>query len=415
MDPRIAYVLLWFPERTQTFVLDEVNTLTALGLPVKVFTLYGPQRAARLAGLGPVRAPVERLGRGAVPRIVQAVWDRNRRGEVWPFLGAVLRRRWRSLETGAEAWWAALAGVHLARRFQEEGIDHIHAPWANGPATAAWVAARCSGIPFSFTARAHDIHPPDGALQEKLRAAAFVRVNTAANLDYLRSLAPEAGSRLVLIRNGVPLAGPGGPWERPPGPPWRLFSLGRLVEKKGFPVLLQALRLLQQEGQRVHLTLAGDGPEEARLKRLAHRLGINGQVTFSGFVPHTKIPPLLARTHLFVLSCRVSASGDRDGIPNAILEAMAHGVPVVSTAVGGIPEVVRPGETGWLAPPADPAALAACLREALGNPEEAARRGQAGRDLVAREFNSRQNYARVLALFRQAANRSSPGDGPCSG
>jgi glycosyltransferase involved in cell wall biosynthesis len=417
MTGRVAYILLWFPERTQTFILDEVNTLTALGLEVRVFTLYGAQRPARLVGLGPVRAPVVRLGLGSLPRVLQeALGARTSFGpDAWPLLRQVLCRRWRSWETAGEALWAALAGVHLARRLVEAGISQIHAPWANGPATAAWVASRLSGLPFSFTARAHDIHPPDGALREKLAAAGFVRVNTAANLAYLASLAPAAASRLVLLRNGVPLRGGLKSLRRPPESPPRLLSLGRLVEKKGFPVLLQAVQLLRRQGLTVHLTLAGDGPQGPRLKRLSRSLGLDGQVSFPGFVPHDRVPRLLAGADLFVLPCRIAASGDRDGIPNAILEALAHGVPVVSTAVAGIPEVIRPGETGWLAPPGDPLALAACLREALADPAEAASRGQAGRELVRREFDSRKNYARLAELFQALERGEAPGGPPCSG
>src|SRR4030042_198175 len=113
---------------------------------------------------------------------------------------------------GASPAWARGG---LARRFGRDRIDHIHAPWADGPATAAWVASHLSGIPFSFSARAYDLHPPDGALEEKLAAAVFVRTNTRSNLSYLAGLAPEAAPKLVNIYNGVALGPPGA--RRPPG------------------------------------------------------------------------------------------------------------------------------------------------------------------------------------------------------
>lgn len=400
MTGRVAYILLWFPERTQTFVLDEVNTLAALGVDVRVFTLYGSQNPRRLCGLPPAEAPVSPLGLASLGALLKSLKgvSRDFGSEAAGFLQRVIFRRWRSLETGGEAWWAALAGLHLARRFLEQGITHIHAPWADGPATAAWVASRLSGIPFSFCAHAHDIYPPDGALEEKLAAAAFVRVISAANRRHLAGLASEAAAKLVTITYGMALP-PSSGLTHTPAPPYRLLSLGRFVDKKGFPVLLQACRLLVDEGLDLALTLAGDGPRRRQLRRLTETLGLQQRVSFPGFIPHRQVPALLQEAHLFVLPCRVDPRGDRDGIPTVILEALATGLPVVSTTVSGISEAVRPGETGWLAPPDDPKALARCLQEALADPVEAARRGQAGRALVTREFNSRKNYARLAACL----------------
>jgi len=129
--------------------------------------------------------------------------------------------------------------------------------------------------------------------------------------------------------------------------------------------------------------------------------GLSGRVTFPGFVPHCQVPGLFNRSDLFILPCIVAPHGDRDGIPNVILEAMAHEVPVVSTDVSGVPEAVVPGKTGWITPPGDPKALAEAIMEALDNPQEARRRGQAGKRLVAREFDSVTNYGRLKALLEK--------------
>ena len=199
--PRVAYLLLWFPEPSQTFILDEVNTLVGLGLDVRVYSLYGPRPPRRLAGMAEVLAPVHHLGIAALKTLAR---DLLRLGRTWgpeaaPFLRRVAVRRWRSLETGGEALWACLTGVHLAGIMTADGIDHIHAPWADGPATAAWVASRLSGIPFSFCAHAQDIYPPDGALREKLSAAAFIRTENRSNLRYLSALFPQTAEKLVNI------------------------------------------------------------------------------------------------------------------------------------------------------------------------------------------------------------------------
>ncbi len=403
---RVAYLLLWFPEPSQTFVLEEVNTLVRLGLEVRVYTLYGPRRPTRTAGMARVLAPVRHLGVLAAGKLLR---DLARLGRDWgpgagQFLRQVLLRRWRSLETAGEALWAAAAGVHLAKEFQITGIGHIHAPWADGPATAAWVASHLSGIPFSFSARARDLHPPDGALLEKLAATSLVRTNTRAHERYLAALAPREAAKIVNIYNGVSLA----PEPAPPRrcqPPFRLLALGRLVPKKGYAVLLAACRLLAREGFDFHLTLAGDGPERQRLRRLIWRYGLKGRVTLPGFVPHCEVPHLLQEADLFIMPSIIAPSGDRDGIPNVVLEALLHEVPVVATEISGLPEVIRPGTTGWLTRAADPERLARAVQEAAADPREARRRALAGRDLVAREFDSRRNYTRLKALFDGLAGK----------
>jgi colanic acid/amylovoran biosynthesis glycosyltransferase len=402
--PRVAYLLLWFPEPSQTFVLDEVNTLVRLGLDVRVYTLYGARPAAAVAGMAKVLAPVQRLGTAALARLVRD-WLRLSRTwgpEAAGFWRRVAMRRWRSLETGGEALWAALAGVHLAGLLTADGIDHIHAPWANGPATAAWVASGLSGIPFSFSARAHDLYPPDGALEEKMAAARFIRTNARVNQRYLADLCPSLAGKVVNIYNGVSLAGPAGP--RPPArPPFHLLALGRLVPKKGFPILLRACRLLSAQGLDFHLTLAGDGPDRRQIREFIQRQGLADRVSLPGTVPHRQVARLMAAADLLVMPSLIAPSGDRDGIPNVILEALLWEVPVVGTAVAGIPEVIKDGDTGWLTTPGDPEPLARAVAAALTDPGEARRRAEQGRALVTREFDSRRNYACLKALFEEAA------------
>jgi colanic acid/amylovoran biosynthesis glycosyltransferase len=403
--PRVAYLLLWFPEPSQTFVLDEVNTLVRLGLDLKVYTLYGPRLASRLTGMAPVLAPVHHLGAAALARLVR---DLLRLRHTWglgaaSFLRRAAVRRWRSLETGGEALWACLTGAHLAGIMAVDGIDHIHAPWANGPATAAWVASTLSGIPFSFSGRAHDLYPPDGALKEKLAAARFVRTNTRSNQRFLAELYPQLAGKVVNIYNGVSLAKPVGV-RAPARPPFHLLALGRLVPKKGFSVLLRACRLLSDQGLDFRLTLAGDGPERRKLRELSDRQGLADRVSLTGAVPHREVTRLMAQADLLVMPSLIAPSGDRDGIPNVILEALFCGVPVLGTAVSGIPEVVREGDTGWLTNPGDPEALARAVAAVLAAPAEARHRAEQGRALVAREFDSRKNYGRLKALFEAAAH-----------
>lgn len=403
---RVAYILLWFPKPSETFILDEVNTLYRLGLDLTVFTLYGPQNPALVLGMAPLLPPVQHLALTSfrvIARVLfqEAVKLKSRWGpQAWPFVARVLVRRWRSLETMGEACLATLAGVHLATLFKDAGIDHIHAPWADGAATAAWVAHRLSGIPFSFCARAHDIYPADGALLEKLAAAAMVRTENHANIQYLTDMAPQEAGKLINLYPGVPLQANARP-SRPAPPPYRLLAMGRFVPKKGFRVLLESCRLLADTGVDFRLTLAGDGPERPRIQKLIRKYGLEGRLTLPGFCPHRQVPLLFQEAHLFIMPSLITPCGDRDGIPTVILEALLHEVPVVATAVSGIPEVVRPDETGWLVAPGNTQALAQAMLEALGDQRECRRRAQSGRALIEQEFVSLKNYAVLKTCFER--------------
>lgn len=403
---RVAYILLWFPEPTQTFILDEVNTLVRLGLDVEVFTLYGPRHPRLLKGMALPEAPVTHLGSASLYFLLRELAHLKRRygPEAAVFLQQVLLRRWRTLETAGEAFWATLAVPYLAQRFQAAGIGHIHAPWANGPATAAWGASRLSGIPFSFCCHAHDIYPPDGALHEKIAAASLVRVISEVNRRYLEGLVSGASEKIVNIHCGVPLQ-PSPVSPSSGGRPHRLLTIGRFVPKKGFPVLLDACRHLRDQGLDFRLSIAGDGPQHNQLLRLVQEYDLSQQVTLTGFVPHREVSALLRQSDLFIMPCIIDKSGDRDGIPVVMLEAMAHEVPVVATAVSGIPEAIRPGETGWLTSPDDPPALAGAIMEALGNPQESRRRARLAREWVRQEFDSKTNYNRLKALFEGLCSR----------
>lgn len=398
--PRVAYILLWFPEPSQTFVLNEVNTLAKLGLDLKVYTLYGPRPSDRVSGMASAAAPVRRLGLAASGVLLKELAGLRQRWGAGAarIVGGVIARRWRSLETAGEALWAVLAGVYLARLFVSDGITHIHAPWADGPATAAWVASRLTGIPFSFSARAGDIYPADGALTEKIQAAAFVRINNRANLSYLAGQAGGEADKIHLIYNGVAIKD----YTLAPAsmaPPIQIVALGRFVRTKGFDVLLRAAQILTSKGLDLHLTLAGWGPRGLAWKSLAFRLGLKSRVSFPGFIPYNQVSRLFAGADIFVMPCVVHSSSDRDGIPNVIMEALLHRLPVVASDVAGISEVIQDKETGLLVPQQDPVALAQAISSMVEDRQAALAMAQRGRDLVLRQFDSEGNHRKLFKLF----------------
>ncbi|MBI4859593.1 MAG: glycosyltransferase family 4 protein [Candidatus Riflebacteria bacterium] len=405
--PRTAYVLLWFPKPSETFIFNEVVNLWHLGLPLKVFTLYGALAGDLSPEMAGVQVPVERLGLSGLGRLIEGVWWwwRRDRGLVLTLVREIAIRRWRSLEFGGENLWSFLCGFHLARRFLQEGIDHIHAPWALGVATTAWVASRLTGIPFSFTGRSHDIFPPDGALAEKMEAATLVRAESEAALEQMATAAPGQRAKLVLTYNGVPLA-PVGPAEVAMKPPVRLLAVGRLVRTKGFGHLLAACRCLAKQQVEFELTLAGSGWLDPWLRLLVRRLGLTGRVRMPGFVTHDRVGELYARSDIFVMPSVVSPDGNRDGLPTVLLEALLHRVPAVATSISGLGEIVRHRVTGLVVPPADPEAIAGAVTWMIAHRAEAVAMADRGRQRVLDRFDPDKNHRRLLELYggvRQAA------------
>lgn len=300
----------------------------------------------------------------------------------------------------AENFWAFLCGFQLARRCIEEGIRHIHAPWASGPATAAWVASAFSSIPFSFAAHATDIYPPDGALEEKIAAASFVRTENMANVNHLRDVAQrkEDREKIKLVYSGHPLRATRLAEVRM-SPPFRLVAVGRFVRKKGFDDLLRACAVLNDLKLDFHLDLAGSGPQERRLKRLAVDLGVVNRVSFPGFILYDRVPELLARADVLLMPSVVDHTGDRDGLPNVIVEALLQRVPVVATDVCGIREVIQDGVTGILVPQRDPAALARAVLKLVGSREQSLAMAQAGRELVLERFDAERSFGAIRNLI----------------
>ncbi len=402
--PKVAYVLVWFPKASETFVFREVCELRKLGMAVEVVTLYGPLNKDLDAAMTDYAGPVTRLGLKKAPEMLRdLLWWLRRRPRTSLRCLASMFRRWRSWETAGEALISIFCGFSFARMFLARGIEHIHADWANGPATAAWTASRLSGLPFSFTGRAGDIFPPDGALREKARDCCAIRTDVARNVPYLVEQAQVAADKVQLIHAALALdvdqsAAP------QLVPPYTLLAVGRFVPKKGYDVLLKALNLLRKQGIDATLTLAGSGPEERRLKKLCQELALTDAVRFPGFAPHNAVPDLLRQADCFVMSSRVSPTGDRDGIPNVILEAMAHGLPVVGTDVSGIGEVVQDNVTGVLAAADDPQALAQGIAKLLQDKERALALARAGQQLVQERFDP-QARARDLAELYARCSR----------
>jgi colanic acid/amylovoran biosynthesis glycosyltransferase len=397
---KTAYVLLWFPKPSETFIFNEVMEFVRTGLPLSVFTLYGQFGRDLSPEMRLVPVPIERLG---IPFLMTGLsdvihWVKRKPQLVKELLRTIPMRRWCDMEAAGENCWAFWCGFHLARRFEEKGIQHIHAPWANGPATAAWVASRLTEIPFSFAAHAGDIYPPDGALSEKIRDAILVRTENFANVAHLRKVAPDQEDKIHVIYSGHPL---NGSVQAAPllQPPYHLLALGRFVPKKGFDVLIRACRILRERGLDFRLTLGGWGPLAKEYLRLTKELELTKEIHFPGFVRHDQVSEFLRTGHVFVMPSVVDPSGDRDGLPNVIIEALCHRLPVVATDVCGIPEVIQDGRTGLLIPQRNPGAIADAILKVVRDPGGALEMTERGLTLVFHQFDLRRNCHALLQLF----------------
>ena len=389
---------------SETFVFSEVINLRSRGLPLRVYTLYGKRTRWLSPEMLAESADVARLGLKALRAIPAdfAYWFRKDPFTTRSLLRLVPFRKWSCLEQAGENLWSFFCGFRLARLFEQSAIQHIHSPWANGPATAAWVASRLTGIPFSFTARAGDIYPPDGALAEKIHDALFVRTETKTNIGYLAGFAGGNTSKFLLTYNGLLLKTHR---EAPVSmcAPCKILGVARFVRTKGFDVLLRAAKLLEKEGLDFHLTLAGTGPGRFQLRYLVRKLGLTHRVTFPGFVPHDRISDLFYSADVFVMPSIVHSTGDRDGIPTVIMEALLHRLPVVASDVSGISEVIRNGETGLLVQQRDPAALARAIRTVLANRETALKMAEKGQSLILEMFDPEKNHKNVFDLYSSDA------------
>lgn len=383
-----------------------------MGLPVHVFSLYADAPGHCSDEMRAYDGPVFHLGVKGFGRVLSALWEaaRHEPKTVLKLMREGLFRRIRDWESLAENVWCFFAGFALAEFCRQEKIELLHSPWANGAGTAAWIASRLTGIPFAVTGRAGDIYPPDGLLKEKLRDCLFARTNTAANVKYLSGfLPPDQSGKVALVYNGLTL--PRDPKPRDPfSAPYRILAVGRLARTKGFDILLTAIARLERESFPCRLTLVGDGWLRLHIKALRRRLKLEHIVDMPGFVPHDHVAAMLADHHMLVTPSVVHGNGDRDGIPNVIMEALSRGMPVVASNVSGIGEVVRNGETGILIPQRDPVALAEAIRRVAENQADALRMGQNGRELVERMFdpetNTRQLFDLYVSRFRAFCGRS---------
>jgi glycosyltransferase involved in cell wall biosynthesis len=292
--------------------------------------------------------------------------------------------------------------IQLASRVAEAPPARFHAHFASRAAHVAMLASVLTDVPFGFTAHAKDIYHDEvdrDVLRVKMQVADLVVTVSDYNRRTLLALGDglaDLGRKLVRLYNGVDLSlfQPA-----PHRPPSRILAVGRLVEKKGFATLVRACALLRARGVSFTCEMIGSGAQEALLRETIATLGLEQTVRLRGGLPLEEVAEEVRTASVVVLPCVVASDGNVDALPTVLLEAMGSGVPVVSTAISGVPEIVVEGETGHLVPPGDVAALADAIDKVLRDPAAARRLGRAARARAERLFDLRTNVARLRELL----------------
>lgn len=414
MPLKVAYVMSRFPRLSETFVLFEMIALESEGAVVELFPLI----RERADVVHPEAQPfVERMHyeKAGSPRVARSNlrWLRHEPRRYLRTLASVVWETRGSLNFffGGLAAFPKIA--HYAREMQQLGVDHVHCHFANHPALAGFVIRRLTGIPYSFTAHGSDLHVDRTMLGSKVADAAFVVTVSEYNRRMIvEECAPgQSTDHVHVLHCGVDtdVFAPRSPRETDgvsgAQPAVRLVCVGTLHEVKGQRYLLEACALLRDRGVEVSCVLIGDGPDRQMLEALCDELGLDGVVDMVGRCTRDEIAEHISAAHALVAPSVPTSGGKREGIPVVLMEAMSAGLPVVSSRISGIPELVDDGVNGLLAEPFASSELADSLERLARDPELRSRLGAAARETVLAEFDVASNARSLLDLIRSGARR----------
>ena len=434
----VAYVLKGYPRLSETFIASEIHRLEQHGIKLKLFVIKPADETVRQPVTERIAAIPHYLpDAGSVSALPFTQWLMTYGVTFLPALRRVLAARPALLLRAAifalrqairtrRSFWAWPRKVYAKEFFQAVALTdrlldapevrHLHAHFCHGATTVAWMAAMMTGLPFSFTAHAKDIYTealnPAGFLRRKLLAARFAVTCTEANRQYLQTLAPAAVVRRIY--HGVNadfarlLTEAALQMPTPSAHPLRLLAVGRLVEKKGFDIFIEACHVLRQRNLAFTAVIAGeDGEHGPDIRQRVVTLGLTPYIQFRGPLRQDELFAEYQRASLFCLPCRVLNDGDRDGIPNVLMEAMACGVPVVTTNISGIPELITNDVNGLLVPPEDATALADAILRVHSDAALAKRLAAAARTTISEQFDGDHLVTQLAALFRQVIGGTS--------
>ena len=408
MSPRLAIVLKGYPRLSETFIAQEIRELERRGVELCIFSLRHPYDPASHPIHGEIEAPVYYLPEYAHDepwRVLRAALRQCRKPGLWPALARFCIDLWHEPTR------------HRMRRFAQalvlanempDSVEHFYAHFMHSPSSVCHYASIINRQSWSISAHAKDIWTiSERELRIKLAACDWVVTCTAANASYLASLAPSA-DKVTLLYHGLDFARfdqysasdselDASDAEHP----LRLVSVGRAVDKKGYDLLLTALAALPS-GLYWRFTHIGGGELLETLQAQARELGLAANIEWLGALPQAQVLAQYRDADLFVLPSRISADGDRDGLPNVLMEAQSQGLACLSTRISGIPELIIHGETGWLVEQQNPAELTRALQRLMTDPGLRARLAQAGCARVHQEFSMQAGIDRLMERLEQS-------------
>lgn len=393
----LAVLVHEFPKLSETFVLHDLLALERAGVKLTVFSVRRPEQPVQHDAVRQLQADV---------RYLPELAGRQRRLAVRATAALLAVRDPKRFLRGLAQIYASPdysrlrlnQAILLAGELERLKAPALYIHFAHKPATIGRFAALLLGVPFAISAHAVDVWtPPQKELRAKIRDAEIVLCCYEEARAYLARLARGA-TPVELAYHGVGIP------ERPVEPPESatVLAVGRLVPKKGYPTLIEAAALLRDRGVDATFAIGGDGPDWASLQKLVNERGLTEVVRFTGPLTDTEVERAFASASVFALPCQEMPDGNRDGIPNTVLEAMARGLPVVSTTLPSVREAVDDGVNGLLVPQRDPAALADALERLLADADLRQRLGRAAREQVAAKFDRARCGPRIPELLARA-------------
>jgi len=409
----IGYILKGYPRISETFIAKEILQLESLGYKIRLFSLRKPRESFHHQFIDRIRAEIIYLPENITSRLGYCLCSafRSFTAHPFPFIKSLALVIFNTLKTcnyyHAKRWLQAC--VICGRHVHGGQIVHYHSHFAHGPTTTAHYASMISRIPFSFSAHAKDIYTSrKNTLRKKIRSSRFAVSCTAYNVDYLRSLAnTQDGTKIFLNYHGVDVKTfRFSPHLTKNGKDmYRILSVGRFVKKKGHDTLIDALHLLKQRGYRFQCHIIGGGELRYALKEQITNKDLLDHVFLMDAVQQNDlIQNYYSTADIFVLPCRICSDGDRDGLPNVLLESMALGIPCISTNVSAIPEVIINKYTGITVQPNNSEQLADAIAESIDNPELTRKYIHQARLLVERKHNTDNCIAELDQLLRNHIN-----------
>jgi colanic acid/amylovoran biosynthesis glycosyltransferase len=391
VNRKLGYLFERFPAFTQTFCAREVAELYRQGAKPPIYSVRRPDEQP------PANIPLDNIPIYYLP-------DTN---------SLRFKLRTKLIPPRLKSLWSGSGDMRDKGRFREaaylghvlqrDGVLHLHVHFAGLASRTAWWIRRLYGITYSFTGHANDIFCPKPeqrvGLDDLVRDAAFIIAVSDFGAAWLSDRFPEFAQKIRRIYNGLDLS-----LFKPAGPitePLQLVSIGRLIEKKGFPYLVEACDVLRGKDLKFHCLIIGDGPEHERLQDLIRQYRLSDLVRLTGPLPQTELTNILATSSIFVFPAIRDRSGDTDNLPTVLIEAMASSLPIVATNIAGIPEIVHHNENGFLVPEKDPVQLADAIHRIAADVHLSTRFRGASRRIAEEKFALSSTVGQLRALFAE--------------